>query len=51
MDLQNILRIVGKVAGIVHWLTRLLRGEPAPPPDISTLGKNTNTKNQTQDDE
>ena len=48
MDIHNVLRIVGKVAGIVHWLTRLLRGKPAPPPDISTLDKN--TKNQQQDE-
>ena len=34
MDLQNILRIVGKVAGIVHYLTRLLRGKPATPPQL-----------------
>ena len=44
MDIHNVLRIVGKVAGIVHWLTRLLRGKPAAPPDISTLDRRAKDK-------
>ena len=46
MDLQNVLRIVGKVAGIIHWVTRLLRGKPTPPPDIDNLKTRKKTENE-----
>lgn len=33
---DEILRIVGKVAGIIHFLSRLLRGKPATPPQLDS---------------